>query len=146
VIAARIAHLSEVRLANIEQKLRWGFASDRESVQQDLDRLETEIGLWLDRLETGDYGDQVEASRHLANLNRVDSEIFLISISAGKPRARSSRLSESIDRLTVGSAHELLADPTSRATTRTVAGNANILQEALGVGVAEENWRKQSRR
>ena len=131
VISARIAHLSKVRLVNIQQRARWGLSLERKSIEQDLDRLEAEIGLWLDRLETGDYGDRLEASRHLANLKPVEFELFFARILVGKPQARSSRLREAIDRLTVGSADQILADLRSRAATETTAGKANVQQEAL---------------
>ena len=107
VIAARIAHLSDVRLSNIRQTLRWRRGWEREAVEGELDRLEAEIGLWLDRLETGDYADRVEAAGYLIDLERVDFEIFLASALAGKARPRSSRLREEIERLLIGSAHHL---------------------------------------
>ncbi len=90
--------------------------------------------MWLDRLETGDYGDRVEVSRHLASLNHIEQQVFHISTLAGKPRPRSSRLRESIDRLTVGCATELLADLTSRVSDQAGARDPNILQEAMRAG------------
>jgi hypothetical protein len=136
VIAARIVHLSNVRLADIRQRLRWGVSWERQAIEQELDRLEGEIGLWLDRLETGDYGDRIDASRHLIGLERIDFEIFLASTLAGKPRARSNRLRESIERLLVGSADHILADLKSRAVTASGAEKANILLEARRAGDA----------
>jgi hypothetical protein len=130
VIAARITHLSKVRLFDIRQRLRWGGLWDRQTIQQELDGLEGEIGLWLDRLETGDYGDRIEVSRHLISLERLDFEIFLAGTLAGKPRPRSSRLREAIERLLVGSAPQILADLESRAKYANDAQKANILIEA----------------
>lgn len=144
VIAARIAHLSAVRLAAIRQKLQWGSSLDHHACQQELDRLEGEIGLWLDRLETGDYGDRIEATYHLMSLERVDSEIFLASTLAGKPRARSSRLREAIDRLLAGSAKPLLAALKRRAINANDAEKANILleaQRAATVLAGRYSWR-----
>jgi len=36
----------------------------RQPLATDLDRLEADIGLWLDRLETGDYADRAEVARY----------------------------------------------------------------------------------
>ncbi len=130
VIAARIVHLSKTRLEDIQQRLRWGAAWDRESIRQALAGLEREIGLWLDRLETGDYGDRVEVSRHLVELERLDFEIFLAGTLSGQPRPRSSRLREAIERLTAGSAKQILADLKDRAAHANDAEKINILNEA----------------
>lgn len=77
---------------------------------------EIEIGLWLDRLEAGDYADRIEAVRYLVQLERLDCEIFVISMLAGRPRPRSSRLREAIERLLIGSADQILADLKRRVT------------------------------
>lgn len=127
LVAARISHLAKVRLASIREALRWGASWERRSVEQQLDQLEREIGLWLDRLETGDYGDRVEASRHLSALEQLDFEIFLASNLAGKPRARSSRLREAIERLRTGAAQQILPDLKRRAVGADAAERANIL-------------------
>jgi hypothetical protein len=130
VISARIAHLSQLRLSNIQQTLRWGRSWQRQAIDDELNRLEIEIGLWLDRLETGDYADQVETAQYLADLERVDYEIFIISALAGKPRPRSSRLREAIERLVIGSADQILAHLTSRASAANGAERQNISREA----------------
>ena len=130
VIAARIAHLSKIRLNEIRQRLRWHAAWDRQAVRQELADLEREIGLWLDRLETGDYGDRVEVSHHLVKLERLDFDIFLAGTLAGVPRPRSSRLHEAIERLMGGSADQILADLRSRAARANDADKINILNEA----------------
>lgn len=130
VISARIAHLSEVRLSNIQQELRWGRAWQRLGVDKELDRLEAEIGLWLDRLETGDYADRTEAARYLVDLERVDYEIFMASVLSGKARPRSSRLREAIERLLIGSADQILVDLEARASSTGEAARATVAREA----------------
>lgn len=126
VIAARIERLSKVRVAEIRERLRWGGSWERQAIQSELESLEIEVGLWLDRLETGDYADRVEASRHLRRLERLDYEIFLTSMLLGRPRPRSSRLREAIERLLIGSADEVMADLKRRA-----AGANSITREEL---------------
>jgi hypothetical protein len=142
VIAARIAHLSAARLDDIRQRLHWAW--DRRAIEEQLDRLEDETGLWLDRLETGDYGDRVEVARHLMDLERVDFEIFMASTLAAKPRPRSSRLREAIERLLVGSADQILGDLNARLTRANDAERANIFEQARRAGdmvAARFNWR-----
>jgi hypothetical protein len=142
VIAARIKHLSDVRIKDIQQHLRWGQSWVRQGVNEELGRLEVEIGLWLDRLETGDYADRVEAARHLVELERLDYEIFITSMLAGIPRPRSSRLREAIERLLIGSADQILTDLSRRATKASVS-KENIAREAKRAGDAlsgEFNW------
>jgi hypothetical protein len=133
VIAARIGYLSDVRIKDIQQRLRWGRSWERQVVDDELGRLEVEIGLWLDRLETGDYVDRVEAARHLVQLERLDYEIFITSMLAGRPRPRSSRLREAIERLLVGSADQILVDLKRRAV-RTSADKENVSREAERAG------------
>jgi len=77
VISARVKYLSLVRLAEVRERLRWGRSWERQAVADDLDRIETEIGLWLDRLETGDYADRVEAAQYLVQLEHVEYELFI---------------------------------------------------------------------
>jgi hypothetical protein len=144
VIAARIGHLSDVRIADIRQRLRWGRSWEREVIKGELGQLESEIGLWLDRLETGDYADRVEAVRHLNRLEHADYELFMASILAGHPRTRSSRLREAIERLLVGSADQLLMDLKRRASTTSEAEQQDVLREAQHAGdvlSADFNWR-----
>jgi AAA ATPase domain len=142
VIAARIEHLSNIRMADLRQRLRWGHSWERRFVHDELGRLEAEIGLWLDRLETGDYADRVEAARHLDKLERLNYEIFITSMLAGRPRPRSSRLREAIERLLTGSVEHILADLKRRAD-RSDAAQANVFQEAMRAGdvlLAVFNW------
>lgn len=97
VIAARIEHLSKARMADLRQRLRWGQAWERQRLTDELVRLEAEVGRWLDRLETGDYADRVDAAGHLVHLERLDYEIFLTSMLLGRPRPRSSRLAKRLN-------------------------------------------------
>jgi len=130
VIAARIGLLSKVRLAAVRRALPWGGAWQREAIQRELDSLEDEIGLWLDRLETADYGDRCEVARHLIGLERVDFELFLAGTLAGRPRPRSGRLGEAIERLLVGSADSILADLAARVRHASGAERMEIHREA----------------
>ncbi len=72
IIAARIEHLSKVCIADIRQRLRWGRAGERQIINRELGRLEADVGRWLDRLQTGDYADRVEAARYLIRLEHLD--------------------------------------------------------------------------
>ena len=130
IIAARIEHLSKVCIADIRQRLRWGRAGERQIINRELGQLEAEVGRWLDRLETGDYADRVEAARHLIRLEQLDYEIFLTSMLIGRPRARSSRLREAIERLLIGSAGQALADLKQRAAKGTTATKEDVSREA----------------
>lgn len=75
----------------------------------ELDAVETGIGLWLDRLESGDYADRATVAEYLARLQRVDFELFITSAMLGRARPRSARLREAIDRLMLSSADVMLA-------------------------------------
>lgn len=143
LIAARIEHLLKFRIADIRQRLRWGGPWERKGIEEELARLEVEVGLWLDRLETGDYADRAEAARHLARLERLDYEIFLTSMLLGRPRPRSSRLRESIERLLSGSAEQLLANMKQRVATANNAARLDVAHEAKRAGdvlFAACNW------
>lgn len=148
VIGARITYLAEARLAQVRQHLRWGAAWDRDSVQREIDGLEKEIGRWLDRLETGDYGDRVEVADHLSQLERIEFEIFLASTLAGKARPRSNRLREAIERLMVASASELLQRLQGKSlSAEGPAEQSNIVHQALSAGAAlvrRYEWRRAS--
>ena len=130
IIAARIEHLSKVWIADIRDRLRWGRAGERQLIDRELAQLEAEVGRWLDRLETGDYADRVDAARHLIRLEHLDYEIFLTSMLIGRPRARSSRLREAIERLLIGSAQEVLAELKQRASKGTAATKEDVAREA----------------
>jgi AAA domain len=136
VISARVKHLSYVRLAEVRGRLRWGRSWEREAVVDDLDQIEIEMGLWLDRLDTGDHADRVEAAQYLVQLELIEYELFIANMLAGKPRPRSSRLREAIARLLIGSAEGIFADVWSRAEAGTDTDRANIAREALRDGEA----------
>jgi AAA ATPase domain len=143
VIAARIEHLSKVRIADVRQRLRWGGSWERQALDNELRQLEAEVGLWLDRLETGDYADHVETVRHLSRLERLDYEIFLTSMLMGRPRPRSSRLREAIERLLIGCADQMLADVKRRKAHATDATKEEISREAqraADILFAAFNW------
>ena len=122
--------LSKVRIAGIRDRLRWGRAGEGQIINRELGQLETEVGRWLDRLEAGDYADRIEAARHLIRLQRLDHEIFLTSMLVGRPRARSSRLREAIERLLIGSADQVLAELKRRAANGTTATKEDVSREA----------------
>jgi hypothetical protein len=142
IVAARIEHLLKVRVADIRQRLGWG-GWWRRAIDDELAQLESEIGLWLDRLETGDYADRLEAARYLVRLECLDYEIFVISMVAGRPRPRSSRLREAIERLLIGSADQILADLRRRAARATPAAKEDVsgqAKRAADILFAEFNW------
>jgi CheY-like chemotaxis protein len=143
IIAARIARLSKVRMADIRQQLRWGRSWECQAIDNELEKVEIEIGLWLDRLETGDYADGIEAARHLVQLEHLDYEIFIASTLAGRPRPRSGRLREAIERLLVGSADQILVDLKRRSARASEIEKENILGQAQRAGevlFAHHNW------
>lgn len=134
IIAARIQYLTDVRLATVKERLRWGRYWERQAIHDALQKLEIEVGRWLDRLETGDYAGRIEATRHLAKLERLDYEIFIVGALAGLPRIRSSRLREGIERLLVGSADQILRDLKRRLAKATSADKYDISREAQRAG------------
>jgi hypothetical protein len=134
IIGARIRHLLKDRMEDVRLRWRWGGSWQRQLVQEELDQLEREIGLWLDRLETGDYSDRVEAARHLNQLERLEYEIFILNVTAGRARPRSSRLREAIERLLIGSASEILTDLKQRAVKAIGADKENVAREAQQAG------------
>lgn len=143
IIAARIENLSKVRIADMRHRLRWGRFWEQQAIDDELGRLEVEVGLWLDRLETGDYADRVETARNLVRLERLDYEIFLTSVLVGRPRPRSSRLREAIERLLIGGADQIFTDLKRRATGAATATKEEISREAkraADVLFAAFNW------
>jgi hypothetical protein len=144
LIAARIGYLLKGRMEDVRMRWRWGGSWQRQLVQEELNQLEREIGLWLDRLETGDYADRVEAACHLSQLERLEYEIFLLSAIAGRARPRSSRLREAVERLLIGSANEILTALKRRAVEGTGADQENVAREAQRAGDVifdARNWR-----
>jgi hypothetical protein len=134
VIMARIHHLESVRLRSLRQRASWSAVWMRPAVSADLDALEIEIGLWLDRLETGDYGDRLAVAFYLTRLRWVDFELFLIATLIGQPRPRSTRLGEAIDRLLLGSADDVLADMTRRVQALAGLGDPHLAEQAEAAG------------
>jgi hypothetical protein len=115
VVLARISHLESVRLARLRQRASWVPGWMRGDLDAELDAVETDIGLWLDRLESGDYADRATVAEYLARLQRVDFELFITSAMLGRARPRSARLREAIDRLLLSSADVMLAAMQRRA-------------------------------
>jgi hypothetical protein len=134
LVAARIAYLATTRVAAIDRRVRWGPVWDRDSAVEEADKIETEIGSWLDRLETGDYGTRTEVARHLIALEALDFELFMIRTLAGKPRPRSGRLKEAIERLLLGSVEEIWHDLEERARNADPAEKINLIHEAERAG------------
>ena len=60
----------------------------------------------------------------------MDHDIFLTSMLVGRPRPRSSRLREAIERLPIGSAGQVLADLKRRSATRNNTTKEEISREA----------------
>jgi hypothetical protein len=134
IIAARIGHLAKERLGRLRDRLRWSFAWQRDEIAAELDAIETEIALWLDRLETGDYADRRDAARYLLNLDRLDFELFLLGSLAGRPRPRSSRLREAIERLLLGSGEALFGALAEQAEKGDEAAREGVRRWALQAG------------
>lgn len=87
----------------------------RADVIREFEAIEAELGLWLDRLETGDYADRDVVAGYLGQLHRVEFNLFMIAALLGHPRPRSTRLGEAIERLLLGCADSVLAELTRRA-------------------------------
>jgi hypothetical protein len=134
IIAARIGYLSQVRVETLRQKLRWGAGWQRQKAARELERIESEIGLWLDRLETGDCADRIDAAGYLLDLERLDFDLFILRTLAGEPRLRSSRLREAIERLLVGSGEAFLAALVERGQEANDATRENVHNQAMRAG------------
>ena len=130
VIAARIAHLRDVRLAAIRRRVQAGSPWERNLIVAELDEIESEIGLWLDRLETGDYGDRIDAARHVFALERIDFDLFMLRTLSGLARPRSSRLREAIERLVLGSVREILLELRHRLRAGKAGARGTVGAEA----------------
>lgn len=114
-VLARLDWLERVRLGHVRRRASVAPGWMRDEVAGELDAIERDIGLWLDRLETGDYADRVATSAYLGRLERIEFELFVTAAIIGRPRPRSPRLREAIDRLLIGSAGVLLADMETRS-------------------------------
>lgn len=142
VIAARLQHLENVRLKDLRLLVSFIGVSTLYDFSKELDEIESEIGLWLDRLETGDYADRTEVVRYLARLEQIDFELFLTGNLAGRPRSRSSRLREAIERLLLGSSDRILSDMTARVRCTQDGDVLNLQHEAARFGeCAARNYR-----
>lgn len=142
VVLARIAHLGQVRLRQIRERASWSASWMRADVVTELDAVEAEIGLWLDRLESSDYADREVVAFYLGRLQRVESELFLAAMVLGRARPRSTRLGEAIERLLLGSADHLLASMTKRVDALASPEDLGLAEDAERAGVcAKDNCR-----
>lgn len=142
VILARIRHMEGTRVRGLRERLGWSAPWMRADVDREFAAIESEIGLWLDRLETGDYGDQPRMADYLALLQRVDFELFMAANLSGRPRPRSARLREAIERLMLGSADALLSDMRRQAAALTRRDDLHLADRAEWMGdCAAENHR-----
>ena len=115
LVMARIRYLETGALQDLRQRIAWTPGWMRADLDTRFAAVEAEIGLWLDRLETGDYGDPVALLDYLELLRRVEFELFMAANLSGRRRPRSTRLRESIDRLVIGNADVLLGSLQARA-------------------------------
>jgi AAA ATPase domain len=142
VVLARIAHLAQVRLHDLKRRASWLERWMRSDVATELDAIEREIGLWLDRLETGDYADRDVVAGYLERLHKVEFELFLAAALLGRPRPRSTRLREAIERLLLGSSDGVLADMTRRAEALQGREDLGLAEAAERAGdYARDNYR-----
>lgn len=88
------------------QLTRW--PSGRLQAQRDLERLEREVGDWLDRLETSDIADLATIGRYLARLRAVDVELVVARSILRMPVAANRRLAWALERLASASTDALL--------------------------------------
>jgi len=142
VVLARIAHLAQVRLRDLKQRASWSERWMRNDIAAELDAVETEIGRWLDRLETGDYADGNVVAGYLERLHKVEFELFLVATLLGRPRPRSTRLCEAIERLLLGSSDSLFADMDRRAEALEGRKDLGLAEAAERAGdYAKDNYR-----
>ena len=142
VVLARIEHLAQVRLRDLKQRASWSERWMRGDVAAELEAIETEIGLWLDRLETGDYADRDVVAGYLERLHRVEFELFLVAALLGRPRPRSTRLREAIERLMLGCSDTVLADMARRAEALQGREDLGLAEAAERAGdYARDNYR-----
>lgn len=134
VIAARLEHLEKVRLKDLRLRVFWHGLAGPGDLASELDDVESQIGLWLDRLETGDYAERAEVGRYLSRLERIDFELFVTGTMAGRARPRSSRLREAIERLVLGSSQCLLSDMAARARYAQGTDTSDLQRDASRFG------------
>ena len=98
--------------------------------------------LWLDRLETGDYAGRDVVADYIERLHKVEFELFLAAALLGRPRPRSTRLREAIERLLLGSSDGVLADMTRRAEALQGREDLGLAEAAERAGdYARDNYR-----
>jgi len=142
VVLVRIAHLGHARLRDLKQRASWSERWMRSDVAAELDAIETEIGLWLDRLEAGDYADRDVVAGYLERLHEVEFELFLVAALLGRPRPRSTRLREAIERLTLGCSDSVLADLVRRVEVLQGREDRGLAEAAERAGdYARDNYR-----
>jgi tetratricopeptide (TPR) repeat protein len=78
------------------------------NVQDDLQRLEHDVGDWLDRLETSDIADLMMIGRYLARLRAIDADLVIARSILGMPVASNRRLAQTVERLAAASTDALL--------------------------------------
>lgn len=130
LVMARIRHLETGTLQGLRRQIAWTPRWMRADLDTRYATVEAEIGLWLDRLETGDYGDAIALLDYLALLRRVEFELFMAANLSGRPRSRSTRLRESIDRLVIGNADALLNNLQARAANLQGGQDPGLAQQA----------------
>lgn len=86
VVLARINHLERVRLARLRQRASWSAGWMRGELVAELGTLEANVGLWLDRLESGDYADRAVVADYLGRLQRIEFELFMTAAVLGTAR------------------------------------------------------------
>jgi len=134
LILARVEHFAAQRTEQLSHKVSWVSGRHSSGWQQTLDEIVTtehELSAWLDRLETGDYTDQMTIARCLWRLEQLDFQLLMARMLLGQPRPHLARLTHALERLSGGSvtAHitllreQLQQDPINAAYEAMVAGD-----------------------
>jgi hypothetical protein len=105
LILERVERFAAQRTARLKGGLSWLAQQplERQRLLDEIASTESAIGMWLDRLETGDYADQVVIARCLRRLEALDFELLMARMFLGLPRPRLPRLAAAIERLASGS-------------------------------------------
>lgn len=111
VILARLELLADTAEALSRVSSVWmsDMVWERNRALAELEKLEIQMGRWLDRLETWTQEGREEIARYLDLLEGVDFSLTLAAMRLGVARPRHRRLPHSIERLVAGSTRELLA-------------------------------------